>query len=91
MASISIALGLSFSPEHDLTIWTSFEGYQDTYDSGVEGKDSGVLKIWSEMIRVKKLTSMRKIAELIRHILDTWRSMTQVPLLRVINRRRQLV
>ena len=52
MASISIALGLSFSPEHDLTIWTSFEGYQDTYDSGVEGKDSGVLKIWSEMIRI---------------------------------------
>ena len=91
MASISIALGLSFSPEHDLMIWTSFEGYQDTYDSGVEGKDSGVLKIWSEMIRVKKLTSMRKIAGLIKRILGTWRSMTQVPRLRVIDRNRQLV
>ena len=91
MASISITLGLSFSPEHDLTIWTSFEGYQDTYDSGFEGKDSGVPKIWSKTIRVKKLASMRKIAELIKHILDTWRSMTQVPRLRVINRKRQLV
>ena len=43
------------------------------------------------MIRVKKLASMRKIAELIKHILDTWRSMTQVPRLRFIDRKRQLV
>ena len=91
MASISIALGLNFLPEHDLTIWTSFEGYRDTYDSWVEDKDSGVPKTWSKMIRVKKLASMRKIAELIKHTLDTWRSMTQVPRLRVINRKRQLV
>ena len=91
MANIPIAPGLSFLPEHDLTIWTSFEGYQDTYASEIGGKSSGVPKIWSKMVRVKKLASMRKIAELMKHILDTWRSMTQVPRLRFIDRKRQLV
>ena len=91
MANIPIALELSFLPEHDLTIWTSFEGYQDTYASEIGGKSSVVPKIWSKMVRVKKLASMRKIAELMKHILDTWRSMTQVPRLRFIDRKRQLV